>query len=169
MIEKHTFCSTLNSLKNYCGGLYELEKAINVMFDNNFLVNIIDETISTLTQSFFDTDKIEAHVDTGRLSTVCDDEVFKFNYETIEELLYFFSIDGMFGEDTSILTGVYTISDDNSNTVEAFDATTPGELYEIIIKFLNRNDNRQHHIRCCRPGRVVATPGEEIKNESNLS
>lgn len=163
MIEKHTFCSILYQLRDYWDGVQNLEKSLGTMFDNNFLTKVFDQMMTTLAKGFFSTDEINKwFVGSNSLCTDCD-ETFEFNFETIEDLLYHYTCNSNFGREQGLMDETYIIKDTNDVIIESLDGNTPEELYDIIIKFLNRNDNNKHILDCSTINR-----GKKV-NEVNIS
>jgi hypothetical protein len=144
MIEKHTFCDLMYQTKEYWDGVQNLEKSLGAMFDNNFLTKMFDKMLTTLARGFFSTDELNKFV------APCDDydKTLEFNFETIEDLLYHYACNSDFGREWGLMDETYVIKDKNNNILVSFDGDTPEELYDIIIKFLSRNDDNRHFINC---------------------
>lgn len=163
MIEKHTFCDTIICLRSYLDGLDSFEKSLGTYFTGNFLTDIIGKTITTLAQGFFSTREIDEYFVGG---TLCDDsdETFKWNFETIEELLYHYTCSADFGRELGMMDETYKITDADDKVVKSYNGDTPEEVYTIIVDFLNRDDSYYHTINCCSVGR-----GKVAKNETDIS
>ena len=147
MIERHTFRDTLYNLRDYMDGLDRFEKSLETYFSENFLTIIIDKTITTLAQGFFASEKVDEYFVGNKLCDDCD-EIFRTNFETIEELLYHYTCSSNFGREWGMMDDTYIVKNRDGAIIQTFDGDTPEELYDIIVKFMARNDDNIHIIDC---------------------
>lgn len=147
MIERHTFRETLYTLRNYIDGLDRFEKSLETYFSDNFLTKIIDRTITTLAQGFFPTSEVDEYFVGDKLCDDCD-EIFKTNFETIEDLLYHYTCSSNFGREYGMMDDTYVIKNKDGEVIQSFNGDSPDDLYTIITKFMARNDDNIHIIDC---------------------
>lgn len=163
MIEKHTFCDLMYQTRDYWDGVLKMEESLNIYFDDNFLTKMFDKMMTSLARSFFDSEQLsKVFADTPDPSGDCD-QVLVYNYETVEDLLYHYTCNSNFGREWGLMDDTYIIRDKEGKVINSFDGDTPEELYDIIIKFISRDDDNHHTINCSTVGRGKS------KNENNLS
>lgn len=125
MIEKHTFVSSLNNLASFVEKVNILEDVLEIMFDNNFLTNMIDSTLVTLGESFFTEE--ELNDSNCKVTTVID-------------MLYHFAFMGEFGNKIAELQRFY-VENENTKDEQVFNAFTSIELYTIIDRYIHLEDD----------------------------
>ena len=123
MIDKRTFSHLMNSLGSYVSGLENLETALNIMFDNNFLTTHIDRTLVTLSESFFTQEQLDN----------IEDQVA---IETVTDMIYHYAFKGEFGLKTAELQRLY-VEDEGLATEFSMNAFTSEELYDVIERYLH--------------------------------
>lgn len=123
MLDKRTFCKLIDDLGFYVTGMEDLEKTLQVTFDNNFLTRHLDRSLETISQSFFTQEQIED----------IDDQIA---IETVTDIIYHYAFKGEFGSKISELQRLY-IEDENLSTEFAMNAFNSEELYDVIERYLN--------------------------------
>ena len=129
MLASKTFEEFLNIIEYYEAGLSNLETTLNVLFDDNFLTNIIDNLITALANSFFTDQELNDDVN---LETAC----------VVTDIIYHYCFAGEFGLKTDKLKKLY-IEDEGLETEEYFDACTALQLYNLICRYI-------HPVRVCK-------------------
>lgn len=123
MIDKHTFVDLLKTMKNYVTGLADFEKSLHTIFDDNFLIHIIDGTLVAAGEGFFTKEQL-------------DDLENDVTVNTVIDMIYHFAFKGEFGAKPAELQRLY-VENENKNNERAFNAFTPEELYVIIDRYLH--------------------------------
>lgn len=154
MINKYAFSSIIYALKSYNKGLDAFEAGLGIQINENYMVKLFDDIIEPLTDSFFNQEELEENIcdiDGIHFAHNCNRE-FKDNWETINELIYHFCFNGDFGDKPEVLTERLVIKDNQGEDIESYDALTTEQLYEVIVRFLNRiNDSDEtltYYINC---------------------
>lgn len=129
MLSVKTFEEFLNMIEYYQAGLSNLETTLNVMFDDNFLTNSIDNLITALANSFFTDEELD---DDNTLETA----------SIVTDIIYHYCFTSDFGLRSEKLKKLY-IEDEGLETEEVFDACTPSELYNLINRYI-------HPVRKCK-------------------
>lgn len=123
MIDKKTFCNFMNSLSSYVAGIEQLEETLKVMFDNNFLIHHLDNSLDILGNAFFTEEELAG----------IDQQV---TVNTVGDLIYHFAFQGEFGLKKSKLQRLY-VEDEGLETEFMLNAFTPEELYDIIVRYIH--------------------------------
>ena len=135
MIDKHTFVDLLKTMKNYVTGLADFEKSLHTIFDDNFLIHIIDGTLVAVGEGFFTKEQL-------------DDLENDVTVNTVIDMIYHFAFKGEFGAKPAELQRLY-VENENKNNERAFNAFTPEELYIIIDRYLHPQEFAETYtIRC---------------------
>lgn len=154
MINEYAFSSIIYALKSYNKGLNAFETGLGMHVNENYMVKIFDDIIEPLTDSFFSQEELEENISDvdGTHFAYCCNREFKDNWETINELIYHFCFNGDFGDRPEVLTERLVIKDNQGEDIESYDTLTAEQLYEVIVRFLNRiNDSDEtltYYINC---------------------
>ena len=123
MLDKRTFCKLIDDLGFYVTGMEDLEKTLQVTFDNNFLTKHLDRCLETISQSFFTQEQIDD----------IDDQIA---IETVTDIIYHYAFKGEFGAKVAELQRLY-IENENLSTEFAMNAFNSEQLYDLIVRYLN--------------------------------
>lgn len=123
MLSKKTFIRILDDLSSYLAGMEQLERLFNTTFDKNFLTTHLDTTLKSLGESFFSEEEL-ADIDE------------QIAIETVTAIIYWYAFEGEFGLNKNKLERLY-VEDSGLSTEYALNAFNAGEVYDIIVRYLN--------------------------------
>lgn len=131
MINKHTFNKLLMGLRDYSDSLTKFEEGLQTNIEDGWLVNIFENTIEALTDSFFGDEELQVPYQ-------CRGPVLGTSWDTINALIYHFCLEGDFGRNSEPLGDLLIIQNKNKEIIEKYNGYTSHELHTIICRFLNR-------------------------------
>ena len=119
MINKNLFIKIMNSLRDYYDGLSALEKSLGVMFENVWLINILDDILDALFEDM-EEDLIDAEA-----GLIPDD---------VDPLIYHFAFTCDWGRKEDAHVEI----DGKQHSLKS-----AGDLYDILVKIMEENTNER--------------------------
>lgn len=137
MLHKQTFINLVDGfLRPYSDNLDKFEEGLGVNIEDGWLVSTFDKVINALTDSFFETQWLDIYLSDSRTQ---EKREFMKDWGAINEAIYHYCFNADFGRNSKQLEGLVIISR-GDNVVEKIDVTSAGELYDAIVKWINREE-----------------------------
>ena len=135
MISKEAFYKFINIMEAQTLGIEGVEQTFNVILDNCFLTQTLDNMVNALAESFFTSEELQ---NPENEPTV----------ETVKDVIHYFCFVGCFGLCSSLLTSLY-IEDEGLETERVFDGCTSAQLYTILCRYTHpEKDIKKFTIKC---------------------
>lgn len=125
MIEKHTFKALLETVLRIEAGMRNLEDALNIHFEEGWLVETSNQIINAVINGFFPADKVD-----------------DFLADNINELVYHFIYMEDGGNNSKHCKSELVLVNKDMLDERRLSCTNLDELYDVICTFINEKDSK---------------------------